>query len=104
MDWYIVTTYHCADGTTCDDCTPLDPNLASLECPGNGEGGGGNGGLATFTPVTKLVQWTVKADAGLGWHIDSYEKLDGMKPPAGSIELPYFTAITHHIQPGSGWR
>jgi hypothetical protein len=103
-DWYIVTTVYVNGtpvsqtseyvGTTCD-CTPNDPNLASLDCPGNGDVGGGNGNPTPFYPVTKQVQWTVKADAGLGWHVDSYEKLDGMKPPAGSIELPYFTAITH---------
>jgi len=48
IDWYLVTTYHWADGstteswdylgTTCDDCD--NPEMASI-CPDDGGGGGG---------------------------------------------------------------
>lgn len=59
IDWYLVTTYHYADGstyqtreyvgTTCDGCS--DPNYQSI-CPDNGGGGGGLGDPSSETETS----------------------------------------------------
>ena len=59
IDWYLVTTYHYADGssytteeylgTTCDGCD--NPDYQSF-CPQSGSGGGGGGG----TPGNNTIQ------------------------------------------------
>lgn len=103
IDWYLVTTLTVNGivvsqtyeyvGTTCGGCTPQDPNAESLGCEGNGDGEAGFPPPPMPEPVSKQVQWTVKADATLGWHVDSYEFLQGAKPAAPLV--PYFTAISH---------
>jgi hypothetical protein len=104
IDWFIVTTlyvngqiinqYYEYVGTTCDGCTPQDPNAESIGCEGNGDGSPiGSLPPPESEPVNKQVQWTVKTDATLGWHVDSYEFLQGAKPAPPAVS--YFTAITH---------
>jgi hypothetical protein len=103
IDWFIVTTlyvngqiinqYYEYVGTTCDGCTPQDPNAESIGCEGNGDGSPGGSPFPEPEVMSKQVQWTVKADALLGWHVDSYEQLNGVRPflPV----LSYFTSIVH---------
>lgn len=101
-DWYIVTTIYINGeifdqsyeyiGTTCDGCTPMDPNLESLGCDGNGEIPGGPP-VAEPELMSKQVLWTVKANTTLGWEVKSYEQLNGIRP-AWPV-LSYFTSIVH---------
>jgi hypothetical protein len=104
IDWYIVTTLYLNGqivdqqyeyiGTTCDGCVPQEPTLESIGCEGNGDGSqSGSPPPPMPEPVNKQVQWTVKADAEGGWHVDSYEFLQGAKPAPPLVA--YFTAITH---------
>lgn len=98
IDWYLITTYYYADGTTHTDeefigtscygsclpgelCDELDPTEV-----------GGNGGSDGIVDVSKAVNWVVAESEGLTWHVKSYETLYGIKIPN---EQSKFTNITH---------
>jgi hypothetical protein len=119
IDWYWVTTYYYPDGssyqtseyftTTCDGCSPSDPNAASLDCDNSGNGSGGGGG-DTPIPLEKDTPNWIVAESAIGlWTVWSKEHVKGVRipgyPNAGN---GYFTGASHYPSwvinhvPGSG--
>lgn len=95
-DWYWVTTYYNADGTSYTNAqylyTTCNNSDESVEPEGGGPGGGGSNDEETMAP--KQEQWIVAANAYGYWFVQSTEQLNGVKKPS----LPgggYFTSIIH---------
>jgi len=95
IDWYLVTTYHWADGsstesedylgTTCDDCD--NPEYASI-CPGNGGGGSGDN-----TPP----------DSTSDHHVDDCvtsesQDVTGTDPTGTDLSSVFTIAVTWHAE------
>jgi hypothetical protein len=102
IDWYLVTTYHWADGTTtqdevyvgttCDDCSE---SMMETICPDTGSGpSAGNGDLYEYEEimVPSTQNWIVSfADS---WYVKSYETLNGKKISNGQSK--FIQPFTHN--------
>lgn len=91
-DWYLVTTYFYADGTT-----EQTEEYLYTTCEAGGGGGGGNGnGNDNEAPVFLSAQkdWRVAQNTYGLWFVVSNEQFNGVKVP-GELGGGHFTGMAH---------